>query len=102
MKDNIDASKRSFLKKAAYSAPVIVGLGSLTTASAKFKMGHSCWSMKDDWFKNREDHLRDKITNLDPSRKNYERKLNKLNFKLGRVENRHTYFDARKGITHEE
>jgi len=33
MQNNIDTSKRNFLKKAAYSAPVIVGLGSLTLAS---------------------------------------------------------------------
>ena len=46
MENNIDTSKRAFLKKAAYSAPVIVGLGSLTNASAHGrKMGHSCFTM---------------------------------------------------------
>jgi len=99
MQDNIDTSKRTFLKKAAYSAPIIVGLGSLTTVSARRHA--SCFTKKDNWFKKREERLANRIESLDPSAKNYEKKLNRLNFKLGKVENRHTYFDARKGITHD-
>jgi len=46
MKDNIDTSKRKFLKKAAYSAPVIVGLGSLTLASDAHASGCGPMSSK--------------------------------------------------------
>ena len=99
MQDNIDTSKRKFLKKAAYSAPVIVGLGSLTTVSAR--LCPSKMMQRDGKFERHEERLGNRLDNLDPSAKNYQKKYDKIGNKLAKTENKHARFDAKYGINHD-
>ena len=94
MENNIDTSKRDFLKKAAYSAPVIVGLGSLTNASANGH--HSCTGMfgkhtngkygtGNGMFGNygkKGHHYGQNKMNMSPSTSSYKKSATVTNFKV--------------------